>query len=330
MSHSAVFSDNEEKTLEYLREKSAGRFEPGDRVAIKLHMGEPGNKYYIKAEFTSKIVDILIDIGCSPFIFDSPVMYRSPRGSEEGYIRAAAEHGYTEENMKVPVIISDRSTPKRGKYSEYEVTRKPLEADGVLLLTHFKGHVASGMGGSVKNVGMGCMSKATKEMIHRGGEPVYADGCIECGICVENCPTGNIEIREGRPFFDQSWCPGCSNCVLVCPENAIEARLETFGRLIADAACTAHQEFRKVLALNVMKNITRLCDCIASSGPIILDDVGYIVADDMLSADIASLKMVEEHSGKKDLFKEHNLTSGWDHINEAADIMGRDIYIDIN
>ncbi len=325
----AVFSDKESDILEYLKEKFADVFSPDERIAVKIHMGEPGNKYYIKSDFTRKIIEIMLDMECSPFIFDSPVTYRSPRGSVEGYRKSAAEHGYNQENMGVPVIISDRSAPMKGRYSDYQVVLDPLEADGVVLLTHFKGHVASGMGGSIKNVGMGCMSKDTKEMIHSGGEPEYQKGCTECGTCVENCPTDNIELREGRPFFDQTWCPGCSNCVLVCPEDAIAPGLETFGRLIADAACAAHAGFRKSVSINVMKNITKLCDCIASSGPIILDDVGFIVADDMLTADIASLNMVEEASGEKEFFRKHNLTSGWHHVSEAAEILERDRKVDI-
>lgn len=329
MNGKTLFIDKEDKLLEYLRDRFQETYNSGDRIAVKIHMGEPGNKYYIKADFTGKVINILLDIGCQPFIFDSPVMYRSPRGSIEGYQKSAAEHGYSEENMKVPVIISDNSISRKGRYAEYDIITEPVEADGVLLLTHFKGHIASGMGGAIKNVGMGCMTKKTKEMIHRGGEPVYNEGCIQCGTCVENCPTGNIQIREDRPFFDQSWCPGCSNCVLTCPEDAISAHLEAFGKLIADAACTAQKEYRNVLVLNVLKNITKLCDCAASSGPIILNDIGYIVAGDIVSADTASLKLVEEVSGREDLFREHNLTSGWDHVDEAADILNMDKKVDI-
>jgi hypothetical protein len=326
----AAYSDSEEIFLEYLGGRFREVYDPGDRIAVKLHMGEPGNRYYLKSDFTRKITGILLEMDCRPFIFDSPVMYRSPRGSVEGYRKSAAEHGYSEEKMNLPVVISDRSAVRKGKYTEYEIVLDPVEADGVILLTHFKGHIASGMGGSIKNVGMGCMSKKTKEMIHCGGEPEYTDGCIQCGICVENCPTGNIEIRNDRPFFDQSWCPGCSNCVLVCPEDAIAPSLERFGRLIADAACTAQLEYSKVTALNVMKNITKLCDCIASSGPLIMDDAGFVEAPDMLTADIASLRIISEISGEDDLFRKHNLTSGWDHVKEAAEILERDIEVDIN
>lgn len=329
MKNNAVFLDSEEKLLEHLGSTLGGIFSPGESVAVKLHMGEPGNRHYIKSDFTKRIIGILRNIGCEPFLFDTPVVYMSPRGSVKGYQKSAAKHGYSEEELGVPVIISDRSFSAGGVYMDYGVASEPVEAGGVLLLTHFKGHVASGMGGAIKNIGMGCMSKETKGKIHSGGEPVYVSGCTECGTCVENCPTDNIEIREGGPKFDKTWCPGCSNCVIVCPEEAIAPKKERFGRLIADAACCAHERFKKFYALNVLVGITKLCDCIADSGPVILDDVGFVCAQDMLSADLASLKMVEERSGEKDLFRRHNRTSPWDHVKAAAKIMDRPLEVEI-
>ena len=118
MKPTAVFSDRESEILEYLKEKFAGLFGADERIAVKIHMGEPGNKYYIKSDFTRKIIDLLLETGCRPFIFDSPVTYRSPRGSVEGYRKSAAEHGYNQENMGVPVVISDRNKPMKGRYSD--------------------------------------------------------------------------------------------------------------------------------------------------------------------------------------------------------------------
>jgi uncharacterized Fe-S center protein len=329
MKNSAVFIESEGELLRLLGEGLKAVFSPGDKVAVKLHMGEPGNRYYIKSGFTKKIVGVLKELGCDPFVFDTPVVYRSPRGSVEGYIKSAAAHGYSPEELGVPVIISDRSLRAEGRYMEYGLAAEPLEADGVLLLTHFKGHIACGMGGAIKNIGMGCMSKETKGKIHAGGEPVYVSGCTECGTCVENCPTDNIEIVGGEPRFGRTWCPGCSNCVLSCPEEAIAPKKETFDRLIADAACCAHERFKKFYALNALVGITKLCDCIAASGPVIIDDIGFVGAADMLSADIASLRLAEERSGEEDIFRKHNKTSPWGHVRAAAEIMGRDLEVGI-
>lgn len=323
------FIKTEDALFEFMRVNVQETFTPGDRIAVKLHMGEPGNRHYIKPSLTKRVVDTLREIGCRPFIFDSPVVYRSRRNNERDYLQCAAEHGYAEHTIGAPVFVSDRSTPVKGAHMDFEICAEPLEADGVFLLTHLKGHIACGMGGAIKNVGMGCMSKKTKGAIHEGGEPVYTEGCTQCGSCVEHCPTDNIRIVEERPRFDVTWCPGCSNCVLVCPQECIRPRLATFDDHLAEAAVLAHERFKKVYAVNVLKDITKLCDCVADSGPVILEDVGYVVGTDMLSVDIAGLEIIAEVSGRNDLFADHNTRSAWGHVRAAAGFMKRDLNVSI-
>jgi uncharacterized Fe-S center protein len=185
------------------------------------------------------------------------------------------------------------------------------------------------MGGAIKNVGMGCMSKSTKGAIHSGGEPVYGDGCTECGACVENCPTDNIRLERGRPFFDASWCPGCSNCIISCPENCISPRTEIFDSLLAEAATIAFGKFGGSYAINVMQNMTQLCDCVADAGPVLADDSGFVCGADMVSVDIASLDILEKETGSKDRFAEYNKKSSYTHVEEAARLLGRDMEVTI-
>lgn len=320
---------NEKTLIDYLHEKVNEIFSEGDRIAVKLHMGEPGNQHYIKPSLAKQVIETLLDIGCHPFIFDSPVVYRSQRNNERGYLQCAADHGYSEHNIGAPIIISNRSTAVKGARMEFEICAEPLEADGVFLLTHVKGHIASGMGGTIKNIGMGCMSKETKGAIHTGGEPIYTEGCTQCGSCVENCPTDNIRIADDHPQFDVTWCPGCSNCVLVCPEKCIRPRLAIFDDHLAEAAVLAHERFKKVYAVNVLLEITKLCDCVANAGPVILEDIGYVCGTDMLSVDIATLEIIAEMSGREDLFSDHNKRSPWGHLRAAAKLMQRNLDVSI-
>lgn len=54
------------------------------------------------------------------------------------------------------------------------------------------------------------------------------DKCISCGLCAKNCPAGNIEMTDGKPFFKEA-CIYCFACLHHCPEAAIsfgEYRLE--------------------------------------------------------------------------------------------------------
>lgn len=329
MKKEAILIRDDTVLIDFLQQTLGNYFSPGSRIAVKLHMGEPGNVYFIKRDHVKPITDVLKNLRCKPYLFDTPVIYRSPRDNVTGYLEVAAGHGFTELYLDVPIVVSNRSITVKGTVMEYQLASDPIDADGVLLVSHVKGHLASGMGGAIKNIGMGCMSRETKGEIHTGGEPYYTDGCTQCMECVENCPTSNIRIDEDRPWFDCTWCPGCSNCVVICPEKCISPKTGTFDELIAEAAALAHNRYKKIYAVNVLKNITQLCDCVADSGPVILEDIGYLCGEDMLSVDIASLKTIEEKSGKADLFADYNKRSPWRHVRAAAGFMQRDMDVTI-
>jgi uncharacterized Fe-S center protein len=320
---------NENDLAGFLEKEFSSVFFEGDSILVKMHMGEPGNRTHITPQLAKKVIDILESMGCRPFIFDSPVVYSSPRNNEAGYLESAARNGFTRDYLGAPIVISNRSETFKGEFMDYEICSEPLEADGVLLLSHFKGHICCGVGGAIKNVGMGCMSKSTKSAIHSGGEPVYGDGCIECGACVMNCPTDNIRLERGRPFFDASWCPGCSNCIISCPENCIFPRTGRFDSLLAEAATIAFGKFGSSYAINVMQNMTQLCDCVADSGPVLADDSGFVCGADMVSVDIASLDILEKETGSKDRFAEYNKKSSYTHVEESARLLGRDMEVTI-
>ena len=319
-----VLIRDDQSLFEHLMKIFEKVFEQGDRIAIKLHMGEPGNLYYIKPDLTRRICELLEQAGCKPFLFDTPVAYNSPRNNIESYLKSAAANGYDEQTLGAPIVISNRSEEVKGSLKTYRIAAEPLDAEGILLLSHVKGHIACGMGGAVKNIGMGCMSKETKGEIHTGGEPHYETGCVQCGICVEKCPTENIVIENDRPSFGRTWCSGCSNCAIVCPKECITPNVALFDELLAEAAALAHARFKKIYAVNVLKDISKLCDCMAASGPIIVEDIGYICGHDMISVDAASLEVIRKATGKDDIFSEYNLRSSYDHVRAAARFMGRE------
>lgn len=329
MRHAAHSIAGEDALFAFLERELARVFAPRDRVAVKLHMGEPGNPHAVDAGFVRRLVERLAAIGCEPHLFDTPVIYASPRGTADGYLAAAAERGFTAERIGAPIVVSNRSVAVPGETMPFRLAVDPIEADGVLLLSHFKGHVACGAGGAIKNVGMGCVAKETKGAIHEGGEPVYAGGCTQCGLCVERCPTGNIALDSDRPRFGVTWCPGCSNCALVCPENAIEPRVGLFDELLAEAAVLAARRFKKTYAVNVIRNVSLLCDCMADPGPLVAPDAGFVCADDMITADAASLDVVARATGREDLFAELHKHSPWTHLRAAARMAGREAAADL-
>ena len=47
-----------------------------------------------------------------------------------------------------------------------KIGRAIMDADIVISLSHFKGHEQTGFGGAIKNIGMGCGSRAGKMEMH--------------------------------------------------------------------------------------------------------------------------------------------------------------------
>jgi uncharacterized Fe-S center protein len=320
------FLENERKFKETLSEQVKDIFKQGDKVAIKLHMGEPGNKTRIDPAFVKQVVDVLQALGCKPFLFDSPVRYESQRNTPEGYIEAAKGQGFSDETMGCPVVVTNDFIRVKGQDIVHEVCKTLADADGVLVLSHVKGHLCTGFGGAIKNLGMGAVTKESKGMIHEGGKPTYEKGCTLCGECAKHCPTDNIRYDSKRPFFDNSWCCGCSNCVIFCPEKAIRPNLDTFDYLLAEAAKAALDSFKKVYNVNWIYNLTQRCDCPSDPGPIVMDDVGIVMGEDIVAVEKASHDLIVERAGK-DIFEEIHHKSPLVHIKEAEKLgMGKSEY----
>lgn len=58
---------------------------------------------------------------------------------------------------------------------------------------------------------------------------IYADKCIGCGKCVENCPSGVLLITNDGSHFcvsvtNKDFCFGCKRCTRLCPNDAIKVK----------------------------------------------------------------------------------------------------------
>jgi uncharacterized Fe-S center protein len=291
-------------------------FNENDRIAVKLHMGEAGNRYFIKPEFVKKIIKILGEMNTKPFLFDSPVMYPGSRDTIGKYYDTAMRHGFTGQDIGCPVIISDDSVKVRGKHIEYEVCRDIAEADGILVISHVKGHMCTGFGGAIKNLGMGGVSKNTKRSIHVNGQPSCTGECTLCGTCVEICPVDAVKIDKEKVVFDYNFgCWGCGVCAEHCPENTLTYRKASFDELIADSAHAVLKGKEKQFYINVVNDITRLCDCLSDPGEILIPDVGIVLSDDIVDAERNSLKEINDKAGK-DLFREVHRKNAGKHVEE--------------
>ena len=290
---------------EALKKELSLVFSENESIAVKLHMGEKTNEYFIKPELVKRMITIMKELKLKPFLFDSPVNYPGGRDTSEKYYKTAEEHGFSEDAIGCPIKISNESVVVKTENLDSEVCRPLAEADGVLIFSHVKGHICSGFGAAIKNLGMGALSKKTKGDIHLGGKPEYLDGCTLCGECAKACPLDNIRYDQ-RPYFDKTWCCGCSNCVHACKFDAIKAKKAVFDRLLSEGAGAALSKFKKSYFINVIFNVAKYCDCADSSkfdNKIVLDDIGVLLGKDIVAIDKAALDLVNKEAGK-DLFSQ--------------------------
>ena len=100
-----------------------------------------------------------------------------------------------------------------------------MEADALVVLSHFKLHELSGFGGALKNLGMGCASRKGKLSLHSNISPkVTEKKCTGCGDCVVHCAQEAISINPEteKAVIDPTKCVGCAECLLVCPYGNIQ------------------------------------------------------------------------------------------------------------
>ena len=192
-------------------------------VAIKIHFGEPGNIAYLRPNFAKVVADYVKEKGGYPFLTDCNTLYVGRRKNGLEHIDTAYENGFTPFSTGCNVIIGDGIkglsevyVPVRnGELCEKAIIGKEImEADIVISLAHFKGHEMTGFGGALKNIGMGCGSRAGKMDMHSASGPkVKTDKCVGCGSCMRNCAHGAISIVDKKAVIDRDKCAGCGRCI---------------------------------------------------------------------------------------------------------------------
>jgi uncharacterized Fe-S center protein len=296
------FAEADEAFLNRLERELKNIFKEGESIAVKLHMGEAENPNHLKPAFVRTVVDVLRKIGVKPFLFDSPVKYNSDRHTVDGYVKQNKRLGFTEQVVGCPVVISNEFFEEvKGKYMAYQVCRHLAEADGVLVLSHFTGHICVGMGASIKNLGMGALTRESKEAIHNGGMPKQEllAACALCKRCEQVCIGNAIKYDDTHPVFDYGTCYGCSKCIQNCPQKCLEPRVGEMDVLLADGAAAALSKFKKYYCVNVLRDITNRCDCQRANFEIIVPDIGFLMGKDIVAIDQAGLDMVNREAGRK-------------------------------
>ena len=149
-------------------------------VAIKMHFGEPGNLAFLRPNYAKAVADVVKELGGKPFLTDCNTLYVGGRKNALDHLDSANLNGFNPMTTGCQILIADglKGTDEAlvpvegGTYvKEAKIGRAVMDADIVISLNHFKGHEAAGFGGALKNLGMGCGSRAGKMEMHSAGKP---------------------------------------------------------------------------------------------------------------------------------------------------------------
>ena len=274
----------------------------GKFVAIKMHFGELGNISYLRPNYARAVVEAVKSLGGKPFLTDCNTMYTGSRKNAIEHLYCAWENGFTPLTVGCPIIIGDglKGTDDvdvpvvGGEYvKNAKIGRAVMDADIFISLNHFKGHEMTGFGGAIKNIGMGCGSRAGKTDQHSGGQPRISEkrcrGCMKClAQCANNGLYFDADTRKMKVNTDN--CVGCGRCLGACNFDAISFENEQAPELLnrrmaeyAKAVVDGRPNFHISLVLDISPN----CDCHAENDAPILPNIGMFASADPLALDQA-------------------------------------------
>ena len=310
--------------------KTAGMFEHIDFdnkfTAIKIHFGEPGNLAYLRPNYAKVVADTIKQNGGRVFLTDCNTLYVGRRKNALDHMEAAYENGYNPFVTGCQVIIADglkgtdeALVPIDGEYvKEAKIGRAIMDADIIVTMNHFKGHQAAGFGGALKNLGMGCGSRAGKMEMHSAGKPnVFSEVCIGCGFCQKSCAHNAITTHEKKASIDHDKCVGCGRCIGVCPKDAVKPgeseSNEILCRKIAEYSLAVVKD-RPHFHISFVMDVTPYCDCHGQNDVPIVPDVGIFASFDPVALDMACVDAVNRQKMLTDsILQERELNYG-DHF----------------
>ena len=257
---------------------------PG-KVAVKVHSGEKGNQNFLRPEFWKPMVDKIKGtiVECNTAYGDAA---GGVRDNTPSHLQLLEEHGWTK---YFDVDLMDAEGPDvvwpvpGGKILKENKLGKHIENyDSMLVLAHFKGHPMGGYGGALKQLAIGCASRAGKALIHSAGK---TDDRFE------------------------TWKQHASSVVF--PEAMADA-----------ASSVVDHFAGKIAFINVMKNLSVDCDCCVVAEDPCMEDIGILASTDPVAIDQACIDLVmnSDDPGRDHFMERVNSRNGIHTIEAAADL----------
>lgn len=301
-----VHENLQQKLTRLMKTAGMGDIDFQDKfVAIKLHFGEPGNLAFLRPNWARTVADFVKERGGKPFLTDCNTLYVGGRKNALDHMDSAMLNGFNPMTTGCQIIIGDGlkgsdevEVPVVG--GEYvknaKIGRAVMDADVFISLTHFKGHEEAGFGGCLKNIGMGCGSRAGKMEQHNAGKPHVAQKhCIGCGQCRKICAHGALIIENGKAHIDHDRCVGCGRCIAVCPKNAVQINWDettaNLNRKIAEYT-KAVVDGRPCFHISLVIDVSPNCDCRPENDMAIVPNVGMFASFDPVALDMACVDAV--------------------------------------
>ena len=262
------------------------------KVAVKVHSGEKGNQNFLHPEFWKPMVEDVKGtiVECNTAYGDAS---GGVRDNTPSHLKLLQEHGWTK-YFNVDLMDAEGpdvvwQIPKGRVLKENLVGKNILNYDSMLVLAHFKGHPMGGYGGALKQLSIGCASRAGKALIHSAGK---TDDRYE------------------------TWKEHASKV------DFTEAMAE------AASSVTEHFK-NQIAFINVMKNLSVDCDCCVVAEDPCMADIGILSSLDPVAIDQACIDLVlkSNDKGKEHFMERVNSRNGIHTIEAAADLgMGQREY----
>lgn len=316
-------------------------------AAIKIHFGEPGNLAFLRPNYAKAVADVVRELHGRPFLTDCNTLYVGGRKNALDHLDSAALNGFTPMTTGCHIIIADglKGTDETivpvedGEYvKEAKIGHAIMDADVVISLSHFKVHEATGIGGALKNIGMGCGSRAGKMEMHSSGKPhVDQSVCVGCGACRKNCAHGAITIAARKASIDHSRCVGCGRCIGACPMDAVlpasDESNDVLDKKIVEYCCAVLRG-RPQFHISLVIDVSPFCDCHGENDIPIVPDVGMFASFDPVALDLACARAVnaqpaiagsrlsESGDAHHDHFTDIHPTTNWETLIDHAVKLG--------
>lgn len=301
-------------------------------VAIKMHFGELGNLSFLRPNYAKAVADVVKELGGNPFLTDCNTLYPGSRKNALEHLYCAWENGFTPMTVGCPLLIGDGlkgtddiAVPvEGGEYiTEAKIGRAVMDADIFISLSHFKGHETAGFGGAIKNIGMGCGSRAGKKDQHYNGKPtIDPEACRGCKSCMKECANSGLVFDEATRKMSVSAenCVGCGRCIGACNFDAIAF---SSGAAVKELNCRMAEYTKAVIDgrpnfhISLIVDVSPHCDCHSENDAPILPNIGMFASFDPLALDQACVdaclkaeplpnSLLGDHMREKDFHDHHD------------------------